>query len=664
MLAGISLGSDSKRYFRGTMPRIAIITIILMPLLYGAMYLWAFWNPFGAVDKIPAAIVNNDTGTTADGQKLDAGDQVVKSLIASGQLDLAEVSEEDAAKGLSDGKYYYTITLPENFSAAVSSPNGDHPEKADLIFTFNDANNYLATVIGQDASEQVINQVNSTIGAQGVGQVLTGLQSAGSGLGKAADGAQQLATGIDQANSGADQLASGAHTLADNMVTARNGSDALAAGASQLATAVDGVADPLLSALEGGALPNVGGQAAQLRQSLADLASRVQNAEQPPTQTAQAVEQVISVLNRSSDPIVQQAVAALTPLTRQAAATTGTANLRGELEALHSDAQALEYQLTDPNSPLQSGLAMLQNGGLASDVRQLRNGADQLSSGASTLSQGMGQLTDGSFQLASGADQLAAGTAQLQSGSKELASALQQGAGQVPSWSDEQRTATAETLSTPVALQQEYTNVAPTFGTGFAPFFLSLALFVGGIITWMLLTPLQSRPTVGGVGLYRTVLASYWPALLVGILQVVVMYTVVHFGVGLDVKHVLGTVLFLMLISATYLAMIQAFNALFGVAVGRVVTLAFLMLQLVSAGGIYPVPTTATPFQVIHPFDPMTYTVNGLRQLTVGEHVDSRLWIAIAVLTGILLVSLTVSALSVRRNRRYTMERLYPPIEV
>ncbi len=664
MLAGISLGSDSKRYFRGTMPRIAIITIILMPLLYGAMYLWAFWNPFGAVDKIPAAIVNNDTGKTADGQELDAGDQVVKSLIASGQLDLAEVSEEDAAKGLSDGKYYYTITLPENFSEAVSSPNGDHPEKANLIFTFNDANNYLATIIGQDASEQVINQVNSTIGAQGVGQVLTGLQSAGSGLGKAADGAEQLATGIDQANSGADQLASGAHTLADNMVTARNGSDALAAGASQLATAVDGVADPLLSALEGGALPDVGGQVAQLRQSLADLAGRVPTAEQPRAPTAQAVEQVIAVLNRSTDPIVQQAVAALTPLTRPVAAAAGTADIRGELEALHSDAQALEYQLTDPNSPLQSGLTMLQNGGLASDVRQLRDGADQLSSGAATLSQGMGQLTDGSFQLAGGADQLAAGTAQLQSGSKELASALQQGAGQVPSWTDEQRTATAETLSTPVALQQDYTNVAPTFGTGFAPFFLSLALFVGGIITWMLLTPLQSRPTVGGVGLYRTVLASYWPALLVGILQVIVMYTVVHFGVGLDVKHVLGTILFLMLISATYLAMIQAFNALFGVAVGRVVTLAFLMLQLVSAGGIYPVPTTATPFQVIHPFDPMTYTVNGLRQLTVGEHVDSRLWIAIAVLTGILLVSLTVSALSVRRNRRYTMERLYPPIEV
>ncbi|MGW0044256.1 YhgE/Pip family protein [Rhodococcus sp. NPDC003348] len=660
MLAGVSLGSDSKRYFRGTMPRIAIITIILMPLLYGAMYLWAFWNPFGAVDKIPAAIVNNDTGRTADGQQLDAGDQVVKSLIASGQLDLAEVSDGEASEGLASGKYYYTITLPENFSAAVESPNGDNPEKAELIFTFNDANNYLATIIGQDASEQVINQVNSTIGAQGVGQVLTGLQSAGSGLKQAADGADQLASGIDTAKSGADQLSSGANELATNMVTAESGSAQLASGAAQLATAIDGATTPLINALGSGAVPNVSGQVSELRQSLEALGSRLPESAPAP---ATAVSQALDILRQSSDPLVQRAVAALSPLTAQQV-RGDTGELQAEISRLSEDARAVEYQLTDPSSPLQSGLAMLQNGGIASDLQQLRSGADELSAGAATLSSGMVQLTDGSNQLASGAGQLASGMVELQSGSHELATALEQGAGQVPSWTDEQKTATAETLSTPVGLKQDYTNMAPTFGTGFAPFFLSLALFVGGIITWMLLTPLQSRPTVGGLGLYRTVLASYWPALLVGILQVIVMYTVVHFGVGLDVKHVLGTIAFLMLISATYLAMIQAFNAVFGIAVGRVVTLAFLMLQLVSAGGIYPVPTTAKPFQYIHPFDPMTYTVNGLRQLTIGEHVDSRLWIAIAVLVGILVVSLTASALSVRRNRQYTMERLYPPLEV
>lgn len=56
----------------------AIVTVILMPLLYGALYLWTFWNPFGEVDKIPVAIVNVDKGITLAGESLDAGAQVSK----------------------------------------------------------------------------------------------------------------------------------------------------------------------------------------------------------------------------------------------------------------------------------------------------------------------------------------------------------------------------------------------------------------------------------------------------------------------------------------------------------------------------------------------------------------------------------------------------------
>ncbi len=55
------------------MPRLAVVVIILMPLLYGALYLWAFWNPFGNVNNLPVAIVNLDEGADAMGEPLDAG---------------------------------------------------------------------------------------------------------------------------------------------------------------------------------------------------------------------------------------------------------------------------------------------------------------------------------------------------------------------------------------------------------------------------------------------------------------------------------------------------------------------------------------------------------------------------------------------------------------
>ena len=62
----MSLGTDLKRYSRGTLPRVAIITVVLLPLLYGAMYLWAFWNPFAEVNKVPVALVNADRGAVVD----------------------------------------------------------------------------------------------------------------------------------------------------------------------------------------------------------------------------------------------------------------------------------------------------------------------------------------------------------------------------------------------------------------------------------------------------------------------------------------------------------------------------------------------------------------------------------------------------------------------
>jgi putative membrane protein len=330
---------------------------------------------------------------------------------------------------------------------------------------------------------------------------------------------------------------------------------------------------------------------------------------------------------------------------------------------LRDSAAQLQAELGDPTSRLRTFINSALDGGLRADIQKLRAGADQLDSGAQKLATGLVALSNGGSELASGADELAAGTQRLQAGGRELATKLTAGSTQVPSWTPEQRAAVAGTLAAPVALDMVTHNRAATFGTGFAPFFLPLALFIGALIIWMLLTPLQSRPIVNGLGALRVVLASYWPAALLAVCQVVVMYVVVHFGVGLKAAYPLATVGFLILVGLSFLALIQAFNALFGVAVGRVLTLAFLMLQLVSAGGIYPVETTARPFQVIHPFDPMTYAVNGLRQLTVGG-IDGRLWTAVFVLGGILVVSIAASSWAARRNRQYTMERLFPPIEV
>lgn len=667
-LAGMSLGTDLKRYSRGLLPRIALITIILMPLLYGAMYLWAFWNPFGEVNKVPVALVNEDRGASAQGKPLRAGDEVARSLIDSGQLDLTEMSAQEAADGVASGRYYFSITLPQDFSENIASPSSDDPKQAQIQFTFNNANNYLASIIGQNASRAVISQVNAQIGERTVGSVLSGLTDAGKGLDQAADGAQQLATGLNTANDGAHSLASGASALSSGLDSARAGSAQLAGGTRQLAASVDAATGPLLEMLDrvGGLSLNpdeVAITAQHLSSAVRSTTDRIAALNVSSAQAAGIVDQTVGFLQNNADPAVRDAGNALAGAQRLLRAQGIDPTTDDGLNRLRNSASQLESELGDPNSKLRVFLTRALNGGLRSDVAKLKNGVDQLNSGAQRLNSGLVQLSAGGHQLSSGARQLADGTGKLQAGSQELAGKLREGTTQIPTWTPQQRHQVAQTLSAPVSADLVTHNPAPTFGTGFAPFFIPLALFIGAFIVWMLLTPLQPRPIVNGLGALRVVLASYWPGLLVVVCQVVVMYVVVHFGVGLHAKYPLATVGFLVLVGGTFLALIQAFNALLGVAVGRVVTLAFLMLQLVSAGGIYPVETTAKPFQIIHPFDPMTYAVNGLRQLTVGG-IDSRLWIAIAVLLGLLAASLAASAWSARRNRQYTMEQLHPPIEV
>ncbi|MDN5760172.1 MAG: YhgE/Pip family protein, partial [Tomitella sp.] len=482
MLAGMSLGTDIKRYSRGALPRIAIGAIVFLPLMYGALYLWAFWNPFAAVNKIPAAVVNLDTGTTVEGKPLDAGDQVVQQLVGSHQLDLAEVSAQEAHDGIEHGRYYFTITLPENFSKAVASPSTGNAEQAQLKFTYDDTNNYLSTIIAQDAAQEVLNQVNAAIGEQTIDQVLTIATQAEPKITQAVDGANELASGLDQANSGAGQLADGANELAQKLGVAKSGADQLAAGTAELNTAIDTATSPLLNITANpGPLPAA--EVSALADRLGAVLETLADSSPPPAQVAPAVEQAISVLESLGTPSAQEAVSSLRSAVHPAAAPTDP-SVTAELEAIRSDAAVLGGQLSNPDSTLRQMLTAFEDGGLHADILKLRAAGGELNSGADQLSTGLGELTAGGEQLATGAVTLHEGTEKLSSGATELSGGLNEAVGAIPHLDKAQGEQLAKTMGAPVLLDQQNLHEAPTFGTGFAPFFLSLALFVGGIITW------------------------------------------------------------------------------------------------------------------------------------------------------------------------------------
>lgn len=634
MLAGLAFGSEIKRFRRSRLTRAAIVVLMLLPLVYGALYLWAFWDPFGHTNKMPVALVNSDRGAVVSGQQFNAGAEIAKSLTADGSLDWHVVDLPEARNGVDHGKYYFMVELPPDFSAAIASPVAGQPKKANLIAVYNDANNYISTSIGRTAIEQVLNAVSSRISGQAVNQMLSVVVSSGSGIKQAADGAARL-------DDGAGQLAAG-------LDSARTGSATLAAGAKQLSDGISQATDPLLAVTK--AVSQIGGSTEQLQQgatALAQANDQLGAIAAAQDAAASSLTSVIDQLSARADPLANN----LRGIQDQLRGHQFTPQIRQQLTDAQNAAIAMTSGLRTPGSPLASALDQVGGKGqeLTNKLTQLRDGAQQVANGNAELAGGIAKLDDGAGQL--------------KAGSAELATKLAEGARQVPNWTTQQKEAVADTIGGPVQLEASHENAAPNFGTGMAPFFLTLALFFGALVLWMVLRPLQYRAIAAEVIAIRVVLASYLPAAAIALFQAVVLYCVVRFALGMHAVHPVAMLGFMVLISAAFVAATQAINALVGPAVGRVLIMALLMLQLVSAGGMYPVETTSRPFQVLHRFDPMTYGVNGLRQLILGG-IDARLWQAIVVLAAITAVALAISCLSARRDRLWNLSRLFPAIKM
>ncbi|GAA3289298.1 YhgE/Pip family protein [Arthrobacter citreus] len=707
MFALFSPGTELARFRRGTLPKIAVVVMLFIPLIYGALYLWAFDSPDKHVDGLSVALVNEDAGSTKDGESLNAGDELVDKLLDGADLDWHATDAEDAAEGVEDGTYYLSLTIPEDFSANAVSVGTDNPVPARLNATYNDSNNFLAGVLGKQAMAQVQAAVSSELGGQVASTLLVGLNDAGTGLRDAADGANELSTGIDSAVDGAGQLVTGLDSLASGTVTLQDGALRLSSGAGELAAGLSTLSAGTSSLASGsndlstgaGSLAagtatlsegagSVASGAATLNANLGTLsekmAAAVPQAESltaGATQVSSGLDQVVAGL-QAADP-ENPLLAQLQPL---AAGAQQVSAGNSALQAGISDAAAGSGQLAAGSSSLAAGAGEVATGAqsaaagaaqlsagaadLASGAAQVdagahsaEAGAGELAAGANTLSGGTNDLAAGAGELRDGGTTLSAGAEKLSVGSHTLADALAEGSAALPQDSDDLINTKASVTANPVELDADYSTEAASFGEGFAPFFLALATFVGALITWLLLRALPTRALAAGVSGFRALATGLMPALAIGLGQVVIMMAVLVWGLDIHPAYLIGTGAFLYLTTVAFLALQQMLIIVLGTAAGRVASLVLLMLQLSSSGGTYPVETTPGFFQALHPFMPATYVVNGLRALITGG-VDARMWIAVAFLGILALVCIVISSVTAGRQRMWTIKRLHPELHL
>ena len=146
---------------------VVIAAIAIMPLLYGALYLAAFQDPYARLNTVPVAVVNEDRGAVIAAEQRNLGDDVVQQLKDTDDgLGWHFVSADEARKGLEDGEYFMTCTIPVDFSESIASVDGSAPEKAQLKIDYNQSENMLASQIGETVWKEVRTRVSDTVAAE------------------------------------------------------------------------------------------------------------------------------------------------------------------------------------------------------------------------------------------------------------------------------------------------------------------------------------------------------------------------------------------------------------------------------------------------------------------------------------------------------------------
>ncbi|MFS0735247.1 YhgE/Pip domain-containing protein [Microbacterium sp. 1P10UB] len=549
---------------------LTIIGVILLPVLIGGILVAALYNPTERLNEMTAAVVNADEPVTIDGQYTPLGRQLTAGLVEGSDqipsnLTWVISNDEDAAAGLADGRYQAVVTIPKNFSAAATSSgqqlqgSGTAQQALIQVSTPPDAK-IVDDAITSQITQAAASILGRTLSSATLENVFVGFTTLGDQLGTAADGAAQLADGARQSSDGATQLAGGANDIADGVDQLASGAGGIASGASGIATGA--------TQLSSGATQLSGGLDATAS-GLDRLAAGATASANGARQIADGVSQLPSVppevveaangLAANSGEISRRATDAAAQLSQLAATCTqqgGSAELCDGVAAASqradealpvvTDALSQSGQLADGVSKLATfgptltaGLTGLADGidELATGATQSADGVAQLAAGADGLAAGASQLSDGAAQLSGGASQLAAGAttaadgtrqwsagatalgdgvSQLADGSSTLADGLRQASDALPSLSDGGAQNLADVVADPVAAEGAGTSL---FGAAAVPLLAVLALWVGGLATYVALQAVSRRALTSRRSSAMLALGGFAPGAVIGAVQ-------------------------------------------------------------------------------------------------------------------------------------------------
>ena len=621
---------------------VVVVAIALLPSLYAWLNIYSNWDPYGNTGGISIAVASLDEGyTDADGTYENKGDDVVADLREATSINWVIVDTEEEAKGgVESGDYYAAVVIDKQFSRNMYRMLTDWTGKPAITYYENAKKNAVATKITDTAVETLKRSISENY----LEVVISGIMEQSNLL-----AADLTETDPETAVKGllyqAQDVLSGCRAMMDAFRAA--GSTGVSETDAQALS--DAIASINSSLPDGDAIAD---SAARLQHALYTALANVER----------ALDRFESALDTAQPPAAQQQL-------RDAAATMGKlstqlSGLAGQLDGINVTgnpvltAQAIQLrELAGHCTQLQNALNQLADGGAAGGlladcgalVEAIRNAAARIPVTDRDLRRQLDTVVSEVSDAMDGVKSLSADAKAMRAALSDTTAALSVTMEQLRPAAERMVNALSDTIDKlegmtageymdmlleilggdPAAYSRYFPEMVQTtvnkvypienYGSAMAPFYTTLAIWVGGVILSSLVK-IHAR-TEGLIDPRPAELyfGRYLFFFLLSQIQAAVIVTGDLYLLKIQCLHPGLLYLTASLTAFTFSLLIYSLAIAFG-DVGKAVVVVIMVMQIAGSSGTFPIELLPAIYQKIYRFFPFPYAIDAMRECICGMY--------------------------------------------
>ena len=658
--------SDARRLSTNVVAMVVIMGLAVIPCLYAWFNIFSNWDPYGqaATSQLSVAVASSDEGVKFETARVNVGNKVIDNLKANKSIKWVFTDTADeAVDGVRSGKYYAALVIDKNFTRDMVSFLGGNPEHPQIQYYENEKKNAIApkitgkvktTVQGEvnssfvstlaetliEASQYMVatdnkknisgnaldkmirmdqdlsmlkNMLNAYISmidsaenlakaSQAVTEEMDNLMRTGSALTDTANAAYDSA--IDQAGTVSDLVTNSINQMIGSIMSLQN----------TVNTALSGMdTDSLITGVQATALADT----SKGIQSTFDAAMKIGNYD-----TAENTKDQVAAVDASMEQLTKD-------LAQLDAATGKTKDdVAAYLKLLNADFDNVRASLHNLQNVYQVSVKPQVNETLDSVGDSIKEAGKLLNISTTSIDELAGALGSYPNMMNMSKRSLEESLAQITDMQEKLEALITDMQSLNENEQYQQLLKLIETdpeliadfVSKPVAINNKALYAVANNGSGTAPFYLVLSIWVGALIQVAIVkTRVKNRKEFPKLHNWEEYFGRYQFYFLVGQLQTLITVLGALFFVQIQCRHPVLFYLACAITSFAFTMLMYSLTYAMGT-VGEAACVVLMVLQVAGSGGTFPVEVLPKLYQVLYRYMPFQYAMKAVRECIGGMH--------------------------------------------